>query len=248
MKKRTNLILTVLGIFFLIVSIVMFAFPTVDEQVYKTEQKKIIEEYQKNVLIKNTKVKKSSGKKSADNKIDFKRLKRDIKQYNKKIYRERQIKLSNSTSYQTSPINLYNYGFKNNVYGYLSIDKINLQMALYLGANEYNMSLGGACLAQTSIPYGGKNTNSVIAGHCGYGCRLYFRHIENLEKGDIVKLTIPFGNIYYKVINKKIIKPNDMQSILIQDNKDLITLFTCYPYPSNSHRCCVFCERIKEKF
>jgi sortase A len=131
------------------------------------------------------------------------------------------------------------------VYGYITIDKININMAIYLGASEYNMSLGAAHLSQTSIPIGGKNTNSVIAGHCGYGGRQMFRYIENLSVGDEVKITTPFNKLTYKVVDKKTIKPNALENIKIQKGKDMITLFTCTPYPTSKYRCCVFCERVK---
>lgn len=176
-------------------------------------------------------------------KRDLKRLRRDIVAYNKRIYKEKQCNLKDKSSYQVASLNLSNYGFQDNIYGYLTIDKLNLSMPIYLGANDYNMSLGTAHMSQTSIPYGGENTHSVIAGHCGYGYMNYFRYIDSLQNGDDVKVTTPFGQLEYKVSEKVIIKPNEFDPLRIKEGEDLLTLFTCYPYPTNKYRCCVICER-----
>ena len=250
MNKTKNIILTFLIFVLIAVGIFTIIYPFADEQLYKIGQNKIIEEFDKTFETEPTKRNVNKSLKGTVTQAhsatpDLNRLRHDIKTYNKKIYAEGQSNLNSKSSYQSSPLNLYSYGFQNNIYGYISIDKLELNMALYLGASDYNMSIGAACMSQTSIPYGGKNTNAVIAGHCGCGGRLYFRYIENLKKGDMVKITIPFGTKVYQVYEKKIIKPNDIQKIFIKKGKDMITLFTCYPYPTNKYRCCVFCKRYK---
>ena len=45
----------------------------------------------------------------------------------------------------------------------------------------------------------------------------------------------------------KIINPNDVNAILIQKDRDMITLLTCHPYASGGkYRYLVFCERVEE--
>ena len=251
MEKRKCTILNILIIFFLIVAVIMFVFPEAEQQLYQVEQKRIISEYEKVFSTRSENTKRTKTKPKSKNnytseppKINLRQLKADIKRYNNNLYKEHQINLTSTYSCQISPINLYNYGFTNEVYGFLTIDKINLRMAIYLGASEYNMSIGAACLSQTSIPFGGANTNSVIAGHCGYGGRHYFRYIDNLNLGDNVKLTTPFNTREYQVFEKKIINPNDTGSIFIREGMDIITLMTCYPYPTDKYRVCVFCKAV----
>lgn len=210
-------------------------------QEYKTE--KFIEdcsETEKDTTTNSTNKKSEEIHKSV---IDIEGLRRDIEEYNKRIYEEKQCNLKDKSSYQVASLNLYEYGFQDGVYGYLSVDKLGLNMPIYLGANDYNMSLGAAHMSQTSIPYGGENTHAVIAGHCGYGYMNYFRHIDSLQNGDKVKVTTPFGQLEYKVIEKVIIKPSEFEPLRVKEGKDLLTLFTCYPYPTNKYRYCVICER-----
>lgn len=245
MKKRINVLLSVFVFVFTFLSIAMFIIPEIDDQIYSYTQNTLASEY--DLLIKNSKERPQDNTahkttKKHSKKIELERLKEDIKLYNKRIYLNNQIGLNNLE--QNAPLNLIDYGFPNNIYGYLTVDTINLKMAIYLGANEYNMSLGAACLTNTSIPYGNINTNSVICGHCGYGGRKYFRYIENLSSGDLIKITIPFGTKKYKVINKKIITPSDYKSIQIKKGEDLITLLTCYPYPTSDYRVCVICKAV----
>lgn len=208
--------------------------------VYNIKQNSIIEDYNKTFNS-------GSGNHQMKTKLKLQQLKQDVKNYNHQIYIDGQKNFYLSSVQRSSPLNLYNYGFQNNVYGYIVIPKIPLKMSIYLGADDYKMSLGATVLGGSSIPYGGNNTNSVIAGHCGYGGCDYFRYIETLEREDVVNIVIPFGSKLYKVINKKIIEPNDCQSLKIVKNKDLITLMTCYPYPTNKKRICIFCEAVSPR-
>ena len=48
----------------------------------------------------------------------------------------------------------------------------------------------------------------------------------------------------YAVTELRIIQPNEINEVLIQPGKDLITLLTCHPYASGGKcRLLVFCER-----
>ena len=99
-------------------------------------------------------------------------------------------------------------------------------------------------IVQTSIPIGGENTNAVIAGHRGWGGAAYFRYITELQPGDEVIITNLWGTLTYRVAETQIIWPYEVDQILIQENRDLITLLTCHPYASGGkQRYLVICER-----
>lgn len=86
-------------------------------------------------------------------------------------------------------------------------------------------------------------SNVVLAAHRGYRGIPMFRDIEKLKPGDIVSLTTPFDTLTYEVVETTIILPGDIDKILIQPGRDMLTLFTCHPYRQNSHRYVVYCER-----
>ena len=176
--------------------------------------------------------------------IPYEDLLKDIQQYNENIYLTCQSELTSREAYQDSEFDLTAYGLPDNVFGVLSIPKMDLEMPLYLGASDENMALGATVLAETSIPIGGTSSNAVIAGHRGWGGAKYFKDIELLEVGDEVSITNLWEELTYRVTEIKIIDPSDISSILIQPGRDLVTLLTCHPYGSDGlYRYLVFCER-----
>ncbi len=167
--------------------------------------------------------------------------------YNMNLYANSQHDLNSRSAYEMSQFKLTDYGVPDETFGIITIPKMDLEMPLYLGASNENMANGAAVLSQTSIPIGGNNTNAVIAGHRGYGGYSYFRYIELLEVGDEVTIKNLWKTLTYKVTEIKIVTPDDVQSILIQPDKDMITLLTCHPYASGGkYRYLVFCERVNE--
>ena len=164
--------------------------------------------------------------------------------YNTAIYAEVQSGLSDPSAYETPSFDLTDYGLKDEIFGVISIPALELEMPLYLGATYQHMADGAAHLSQTSIPIGGNNTNAVIAGHRGWRGASYFRYITELQPGDEVIITNLWGTLTYRVAKTQIIWPYEVDQILIQENRDLITLLTCHPYASGGRqRYLVICER-----
>ena len=120
-------------------------------------------------------------------------------------------------------------------------------LSLYLGATASHMAEGAAHLSQTSLPIGGRNTNCVIAGHRGWNGADYFRYITELKPGDEVMITNLWETLTYRVTDTRIIMPNEVEQILIQEGRDMITLLTCHPYASGGkQRFLIFCDRVME--
>ena len=164
--------------------------------------------------------------------------------FNERIYENKQAELGGEGSYEEQLFDLSGYGIEDEIVGVIRIPALNLKMPLYLGATEEHMAAGAAQMSYTSCPIGGENTNCVIAGHCGWGGADYFRYLEKLEIGDKVYITNLWGTMVYTVTETKIIYPNDVESIRIQEGKDMVTLMTCYPYASGGrYRLLVYCER-----
>lgn len=165
--------------------------------------------------------------------------------YNETIYTQGQAGLSCEYAYQKPSFDLVDYGIPDEVFGVLTIPAMELEMPIYLGATEFHMAFGAAHLSQTSLPIGGENTNCVLAGHRGYNGAKYFRFIELLQVGDLVTVTNLWETLNYRVCEIQIIDPTDVDSVLIQPGRDLLTLLTCHPYASGGkQRYLVFCERV----
>ena len=170
----------------------------------------------------------------------------DMVHYNETIYTQRQAGLSCEYDYQKPSFRLSDYGLGDEVFGVISIPAMELEMPIFLGATEQPMADGAAHLSQTSLPIGGTNTNCVIAGHRGYNGASYFRYIDKLKVGDLVSVTNLWEELTYRVREIKIIDPHDVTEILIQPERELLTLLTCHPYASGGRqRYVVYCERVE---
>lgn len=165
-------------------------------------------------------------------------------EYNERIYAEEQKGLSDPWAYEAAGIDLPAYGFEGGVAAVLSIPAIELEMPVYLGASYDNMAAGAAVLGQTSLPIGGDNTNCVIAGHRGWNGAAYFLNIDKLQEGDEIQLINLWETMNYNVTEIRIIEPTDIKQVLIQEDRELLTLMSCHPYASGGkYRYLVFCER-----
>ena len=167
--------------------------------------------------------------------------------YDDAIWEEKQAGLCDPWAYQQPSFTLGEYGLEEEVFGVISIPALNLEMPLYLGATASHMAEGAAHLSQTSLPIGGRNTNCVIAGHRGWNGADYFRYITELKPGDEVMITNLWETLTYRVTDTRIIMPNEVEQILIQEGRDMITLLTCHPYASGGkQRFLIFCDRVME--
>lgn len=164
--------------------------------------------------------------------------------YNHRIWLEHQAGLSDPWAYEQPSFTLGEYGFEDEIFGVIQIPALSITMPIYLGATHQHMNDGAAHLSQTSLPIGGTNTNCVLAAHNGWGGASYFRHIPDLQAGDEIIITNPWETLRYVVSESNIIEPNDIEEILIQEGRELVTLLTCYPYGTGGRqRYLVICER-----
>lgn len=178
--------------------------------------------------------------------LPHKDLLKAMQEYNERIHLEEQEGLCDPWSYQEPSFFLMDYGIDSEIFGAISIPKLDLELPLYLGATEQHLADGAAQLSQTSIPIGGMNTNAVIAGHRGWYGASYFRYITDLEVGDEIIITNLWGELIYQVVGTDTIAPNDVEEILIQEGREMITLLTCHPYASGGkQRYLVFCDRVQ---
>ena len=180
--------------------------------------------------------------------MPYEELYRSIQTYNEWLVTISQGNLTNRVSTEIVPITMTDYGLPDEVFGVLRIPAMDLEMPIYLGANYDNLANGAAVLTQTSIPIGGENTNAVIAGHRGWNGYPYFLDIENLQVGDLIFIKNVWEELTYQVKTIRIVYPDDIDAILIQPGKDMVTLMTCHPPNTGGrYRYLVYCERVKNE-
>ena len=178
--------------------------------------------------------------------LQYPELLQRMQAYNDALFQSGQEGLSDEDSYEQPSFILADYGLESEVFAVLSVPALNLEMPIYLGATKQHMAAGAAHMSQTSLPIGGTNTNCVISGHRGWNGAAYFLNIPNLKNGDIITITNLWETLTYQVVEKKIIKPHEVEAIRIQQGRELVTLLTCHPPATGGReRYLVFCERIE---
>ena len=252
MKNKIKKI-SIIIIFF--IGLLIFIYPTASKIINNYLIQKTISNYKEDIAKINVTDNDENQNKSLEvegeannshTKEDLDELFNKMQTYNENIFNEGQQNLVDPFSYELPSFDLLELGFKDNIIGYLTIPKMEIEVPIYLGATQENMKKGAVHLSQTSIPIGGNNTNSVIAAHRGMKSHSMFRDIESLSIGDEVKITNMWDELIYKVVETKVINPDEVSEVLIQEGRDLITLITCHPYTKNYQRYVVYCERQEE--
>ncbi|MCD8120376.1 MAG: class C sortase [Lachnospiraceae bacterium] len=131
------------------------------------------------------------------------------------------------------------------VMGYLEIPAISVSLPIYHGTEDETLSAGVGHMEGSSLPVGGESTHAVLTGHSGLTGKKLFTDLTELEEGDYFYIRILGEILAYRVATVQTVLPTEMDTLRIQDGKDLVTLMTCTPYGVNSHRLLVTGERVE---
>ena len=245
MKKRVKLFVAIL---LFCVGVFIFIYPRVTDILYKKDVNYKLLEFDN--IVNNNKISNYDSKVSnnSDNtnntgNNNYKTLYELLDSRNKLLYQSRQVDFTSRKSYEYDDIDLSSYGLENNIIGFIIIPSINITLPIYLGANDNNMRLGAVHLTGTSYPIGGINTNSVIAAHRGFYKTSMFRHIDDIKIGDKLYIKNFIGVLTYKAVDIDVISSDGIGKLTINDNRDMVTIISCHPYPFNYQRYVVYFER-----
>ena len=126
----------------------------------------------------------------------------------------------------------------------ISIPSIGVEQPVYHGSEENVLMSGAGHVRGTSLPVGGNNTHTVIAGHTGMPGQRMFDDVDKMQIDDIVEIHVLNETLYYKMTSSEVVDPGYSNKLEIIEGEDLLTLVTCTPYGINDHRLLVHCERI----
>ena len=116
--------------------------------------------------------------------------------------------------------------------GRLKIKRLGLNAVFVQGSESSSLELGPAHYTETSLP--GEPGTVGIAGHrTTYGA--WFRHIDDLKKGDRITLTMPYGQFVYTVQGHRIV-PSDRKHAFNGVGYDRLVLSACHPLFSATNR------------
>ncbi|GAB2023460.1 class A sortase [Pseudolactococcus yaeyamensis] len=134
-------------------------------------------------------------------------------------------------------------GIPENAYALLKIPSIGLELPIYLGTNEYTLSLGAATYLYDTLAGEG---NFVLAGHSTPYQGVLFTDLHKVEKGAKIIVEIPDKEFSYIVddvvrsdkqfetVNN--VPTDEILKLPADKEKPKITLFTCVSWQNNSER------------
>ena len=122
------------------------------------------------------------------------------------------------------------------ILGYIKIEKIGVELPLYLTTSEAVLAFAAGHLQGSSLPVGGETTHSVISAHRGLPSATLFTHLDRMEPGDTFEIKVLDRTLTYQVDKITVIDPSDVSALTIEEGKDYCTLLTCTPYGINTHR------------
>ena len=128
--------------------------------------------------------------------------------------------------------------------GFLTIDKINVQLPIYHGTNEAILQTAIGHIEWSSLPVGGESTHAVFSGHRGLPSARLFTDLDKLNETDIFQLSVLNETLTYQIDQIRVVEPTDLTELQIVPGKDYCTLVTCTPYGINSHRLLVRGHRV----
>ncbi len=235
-------IVTGIAIVMLICGIGVFFYPHISQYFFQKQADRAIDMFQ-GAVTEVREIEQSGDNEVALQDDSLQELYRRMQEYNENLFCTGQSGLVDPFSYEQPSFDLSAFGFAENIIGYIEIPKIEVRLPIYLGANRENMKKGAVHLSQTSLPVGGTNTNCVIAAHRGSPSALMFRNIHKLAVGDEIYIANFREGLTYKVVETKIILPDEIDKVMIQPGEDLVTLSSCHPLGSNSQRYIVYAKR-----
>ena len=138
---------------------------------------------------------------------------------------------------------LVNYPSLGTKYADIIIESIGVNLPVYYGAS-YSILKSGIAHDDTSY-FPGQGGSIIMAGH---NFKKFLAKLPDTQKGDIITINTSYGTFNYKITDKKIVKETAVDEVPIQDEKEILMLYTCWPINNIGHaseRYVVYADLIK---
>lgn len=132
----------------------------------------------------------------------------------------------------------------NGIIGYIEIPKLDVSLPIYHGTDDEELQMGVGHVEGSSLPIGGASTHALISGHRGLPSAKLFTNLDELTEGDTFIIRVLDETLTYEVDQIRIVEPDNISGLGIEEGQDLVTLITCTPYGINTHRLLVRGHRV----
>lgn len=229
MKKKNLSTIALVLVFFVGLSVLLY--PTVSDYWNSLHQSRAIATYSDAVEEMDT--------------SDYERMWAEADAYNEKLYESGHglgLKKKEKKEYN----NLLNVS-GTGIMSYIEIPKIKCSLPIYHGTDEGVLQIAIGHIEGSSLPVGGVNTHCVLSGHRGLPSAKLFSNLDKLEEGDIFMIRTLDQTLTYEVDQIRIVLPDEVDDLKIEEGEDLCTLVTCTPYGINTHRLLVRGHRVANR-
>lgn len=108
--------------------------------------------------------------------------------------------------------------------GILTIPKLKADLPIVEGTDADDLAKGVGHYKGSYYP--DQHGQIVLSGHRD----TVFRRTGELDIGDQLKVTVPYGEFVYEITHTKIVDQHDTSIITLQNQKEELVLTTCYPF------------------
>ncbi|MDT2759730.1 class C sortase [Enterococcus xiangfangensis] len=235
-KQQTNLVIKCLIVGMFLAGIGVFSYPFFVDSLNNYLDQKMVEKHQQETTERNQKNQEQALKKMAAENAKQSAEQRLPNGLIEELFDPADFQGNHSAEY-----------YEERLLGAIYIPKIRTSLPIFNETNPILLEKGATLLQGTSYPIGGTSTHSVITGHTGLPEKMIFTDLEKLQYGDQFYIDILGERLAYQVSQIKVVSPDNLDVLAVQEGQDLVTLLTCTPYMINSHRLLVTGERIPYK-
>ena len=147
-----------------------------------------------------------------------------IQEYNRSLYESGQGYLPDPFTNNQPSSSLDSFGFEEDMFGFMHIPALGVQLPIFMGTSRENLSRGAAHMTNTSLPIGGASSNAVIVGYANQRRMEMFGNVQELEAGDLIMLTNFYQTLKYSVTQTQSTSVFQADHMMIRSGMDLLTL------------------------
>lgn len=135
---------------------------------------------------------------------------------------EKENKVTEISTEKKALINYPEYGTQ---YATIQIPTIDVNLPVYFGDTLEILKKGVGHDSGSYFP--GEGGSILYSGH---NFKNFFRRFSELKIGDKIKITTSYGEYNYNIYDMQIIKETDVDKAPIQKEKEILMVYTCYPF------------------
>jgi sortase A len=128
-------------------------------------------------------------------------------------------------------------------YAVITCERIHLLAPLFWGDSDKVLKQGVGQYIGSFMPGFGRPL--LLSGHDS----TYFAPLEEIQTGDIIKITTNYGDYEYKVMGTGITSSHDQKAYDLGQNEEELILYTCYPFGAligvKDQRYFVYADKVK---